>query len=202
MGTKEQGEGTAVRIGPRGVMWLAAATLLGFGGTGAWLIAHVQERPLTAVVLGTASWWEHLIMGAVPGLLISAGAWAIITRPWLAPVRRKYAALIGPLMPTLTAQVLVSVCAGVGEELFFRGALQHWAGIPWTALLFVALHGYLDPRDARISLYGLFLTAAMMGLGLLAERTGLLAPIIAHTVIDIVLINRLAADWRRNEGRG
>ena len=116
---------------------------------------------------------------------------------FLAPLFVKYASLLGPFIPSAGMQVLISLCAGVGEELFFRGALQHWLGIPWTALAFVALHGYLDPRDVRISPYGLYLTAAMIGLGWLAREMGLLIPIIAHTIIDIILLNRLVNDWRK-----
>ena len=181
------------------VLLLAAGTLLVFGGVGVWLISSVQDRSLASVVFGTTPAWKQVLVGITSGLVISAGAWAIITRSFLTPVRMKYATLIGPLMPGVTAQVLVSVCAGVGEELFFRGALQHWLGIPWTTVVFVALHGYLDPRDLRISLYGIYLTAAMIGLGWLAREMGLLAPIIAHTLIDIVLLNRLVNDWRKTE---
>ena len=182
---------------PRLVLLLAAATLIVFGGAGVWLIVSVQERSLMSVVFGTTPMWKHALIGIATGLGISGGAWYIITRSFLAPVRVKYATLIGPLIPSVGMQVLISICAGVGEELFFRGALQHWLGIPWTALAFVALHGYLDPRDVRISLYGLYLTAAMIGLGWLAREMGLLIPIIAHTIIDIILLNRLVNDWRK-----
>ena len=111
----------------------------------------------------------------------------------------KYTDLIGPLMPTLALQVLVSVCAGVGEELLFRGALQYWLGVPLTAVVFVALHGYLNPLDWRVSVYGAYMTLAMIGLGVIAAHMGLVAPILAHTVIDIVLIGRLVRDWRSRQ---
>lgn len=99
-------------------------------------------------------------------------------------------------MPMRWTQWLVSVCAGVGEELFFRGAIQHWLGTLLTAVVFVALHGYLDPRDGRILRYGLYMTGAMAIIGWWAERHGLIAPIIAHTLIDVVLIARLLRHWR------
>jgi membrane protease YdiL (CAAX protease family) len=114
----------------------------------------------------------------------------------MAPTRLRYARLIGPWMGHRTDRVLISICAGVGEELFFRGALQHWLGIPLTAVVFVALHGYLDPRDRRTMAYGLFMTVAMMGLGWMAQRFGLLAPMLAHAWIDVVLLERLHAWWR------
>lgn len=182
------------------VFGLAVFTLLVFGGGGIWLMIGIQGRSLHDALLGTAPFWQHALMGITAGILIALGAWWIIARPYMVDIRSKYATLIGPLMPSRAVQWLVSVCAGVGEELLFRGALQAWLGIPLTSALFVALHGYLDPRDWRISSYGLYLMAAMMGLGWMAARTGLLGPIIAHTLIDIVLLRRLALDWKRTSG--
>ena len=70
-------------------------------------------------------------------------------------------------------------------------------GITITAVLFVAIHGYLDPRNWRISIYGLVLTAMMIALGWMAEHQGLLAPMAAHTMIDVVLLEGLHRAWRK-----
>jgi uncharacterized protein len=184
---------------PRVVLMLAMFTLLVLGGAGAWLIVFVQDRSFLDAVLGARAWWWHTLLGGIAGWLIAEVAWSVIKHPWLHPVRVKYTDMIGPLMPTLALQVLVSVCAGVGEELLFRGAVQYWLGIPLTAVVFVALHGYLHPLDWRVSIYGAFMVLAMIGLGTIAQRAGLLAPMIAHTVIDIVLIGRLVRDWKMRE---
>jgi len=94
-------------------------------------------------------------------------------------------------------RIAISICAGVGEELFFRGALQPWLGIPVTAVVFVAIHGYLDPRDKRLFLYGTLLTLCMMVLGWMAEVQGLVGPMVAHTLIDILLLERLHGTYVR-----
>ena len=187
------GEPPRVRL----VIGLAIFTLLAFGGGGIWLMVGVQRRSLQDALIGAVPLWQHGLAGFAAGILIARGAWWIIARPYMAEVRSKYALLIGPLLPSRWAQWFVSLCAGAGEELLFRGALQAWLGIPLTSLLFVALHGYLDPRDWRISSYGLYLTAAMIGLGYMAAHLGLLGPIIAHTIIDIVLLHRLVLEWKR-----
>ena len=177
---------------------LALATLVFFGIGGAWLIVDVQERDLLLVIMGAEDPWLQMLIGVASGLIIAYAGWALIARPFMEPVLMKYAALIGPLMPGTLVRLIVSICAGVGEELFFRGAIQFWLGIPLTAVIFVALHGYLDPRSWRLSLYGIFLTIAMMGIGWQARTYGLLAPMIAHTVIDVVLLAKLVAVWRRS----
>lgn len=176
---------------------LALVTLFVMGGGGAWLVAVPQDRSLGEVIVGPGGWWWQVMVGLSGGWAIAECAWRIIALPWMRPVRDKYAGLVGPLLPGRVSQLVVSTCAGVGEELLFRGALQHWLGIPATAVLFVALHGYLDPRDRRILAYGAFMTAAMLLFGWQASRHGLIAPVIAHIVIDTVLLRRLVAHWRR-----
>ncbi|MBK7566807.1 MAG: CPBP family intramembrane metalloprotease [Bacteroidetes bacterium] len=42
--------------------------------------------------------------------------------------------------------LFLSFCAGVGEELLFRGAIQPWLGIWLTALLFI-FYTDLNPKD-------------------------------------------------------
>src|SRR5436190_11638267 len=122
------------RKGMRLVGLLALVTLVFFGLGGAWLIVGVQGRELAPVLVGPSGLWWQIFLGIASGLAIGYSAWALISRPFMETVLMKYAMLIGPLMPGATARILVSLCAGVGEEVFFRGAIQHWLGIVWTAL--------------------------------------------------------------------
>jgi uncharacterized protein len=181
------------------VAFLALSTVLVFGVGGAALIVFVQQRDLLTVIFGAGDVAVQLAMGTVTGLLLAGTAWWIVRRPYMRPVSERYVGLVGALIRTPGERVLVSACAGIGEELFFRGALQHWLGIPITAILFVAIHGYLDPRDWRTSSYGLYMTLGMVLLGWQAERYGLLAPMVAHTLIDIVLLDRLARRWKEKQ---
>jgi CAAX protease family protein len=76
--------------------------------------------------------------------------------------------------------VLVSVLSGVGEEAFFRGALQPALGIVATSILFGALH--VGP-DRRYLVWTLWAIGTGFLFGLLYEWTGgLLAPITAHVL--------------------
>jgi uncharacterized protein len=175
---------------------LGGLTILFFGVGGMALIVWVQDRDPFTVLFGRGDVAFQLLLGTVAGLWTGFAAWAIIRLPFMARIDRKYADLIGPLISRRSERIWISICAGVGEEIFFRGALQYWLGIPITAILFVAVHGYLDPRDWRISIYGIFMTLAMMLLGWLALRYGLLAPMLAHTIVDIVLLEKLHASWK------
>lgn len=181
----------------RGVPWLLGLVTLLFFGVGGWyLLTAVQGRDMAGVLLGPETWIWHAGVGLGIGLAAGWLAKWFVERPWQAPVLDGYARLIAPLMAHPVDRLFVSVCAGVGEELFFRGAVQHWLGVPLTAVLFVAIHGYLDPRDRRRSAYGLLLTGIMIGIGHVAAHHGLLAPMVAHAVIDIILLRALVARWR------
>lgn len=174
----------------RWVLLLSAFTLVAFGGLGAWLMAGVQHRP-PHDLLGAAPVPQGLVAGMVLGLATAAGALILLAQPLLRPVALRYAALVGPFVPRRWHRVLLSLAAGVGEELLFRGALQHWLGVPLTSILFVALHGYLDPRDGRLSLYGLYLVVCMLAFGTLGDTMGLWPVMLAHAVFDIILLERL-----------
>lgn len=174
---------------------LGLLTFLLFGGAGVALMIY-QERVIAQVLIGNGDLLFQILLGLASGALIAYAAWAIIKQPFMQPVRKHYSSVIGPIMARRIDRIFVSFCAGVGEEIMFRGALQYWLGIPITAILFVAIHGYLDPRNWRISLYGIFMTIAMLLLGWIAQRYGLLAPMIAHTLIDIYLLEQLHKEWK------
>src|SRR5690606_35984171 len=51
--------------------------------------------------------------------------------------------------------IFLSLCAGFGEELLFRSGVQYYLGPLLTSIIFVAIHGYLNPMNWNKSLYGL-----------------------------------------------
>ena len=105
--------------------------------------------------------------------------------------------MIGALVRLRVPELLtISLCAGVGEELLFRGWLMGWInegliglGVPfdpiWIALALSSLvFGFFHP----ITKMYIFL-AAVMGLyfgGLLIWSENLLIPIFAHAVYDAI----------------
>jgi membrane protease YdiL (CAAX protease family) len=101
----------------------------------------------------------------------------------LLPVVQKLSDEIAPLLADSAGKrdlVLVSVFSGVGEEAFFRGALQLEFGLVAASVLFGALH--VVP-ERRFFVWTLFSVGAGFLLGFLYERTGgLLAPVTAHVL--------------------
>jgi membrane protease YdiL (CAAX protease family) len=120
-----------------------------------------------------------LALGAVTAVVtVSLGLLAYR----LLPALRQIA---GELAPRLVdgadfgSLILVAVFSGVGEETFFRGAVQQEFGIVVASLLFGLVH--VGP-DRRYLLWTLWAVLAGFLFGGLYDLTGgLLAPILAHT---------------------
>jgi len=182
--------------GKKLILQLALATLIGMP-----LIAVLMDRfsdtiDLRTSLIGIFPWWKQIVIGVITGALFAFFAQMIIEAPFMRQVNVKYIAVLGGFRLTWNEIVFISLCAGVGEELLFRGALQPIMGILWTSLFFVAIHGYINPRDWRISVYGIYMTVVICVLGWFARSSGLVTAMIAHTLIDIWLLHKMqvAAD--------
>ncbi len=165
------------------------------------LVALAGEGTLALLALawawtrGLALGWGDAGHGVTVGLGTAAGLavanYALLRlgpdRWPVSSVRRVYRTLLRPLfarvdLPTILG---VSIAAGVGEELFFRGAVQGEFGLIVASAAFGAAH----VGSVRYAGFGLW--AGLIGalLGWLAEATGgLLAPIVAHAVYDALAL--------------
>lgn len=83
---------------------------------------------------------------------------------------------------------LVSILAGICEELFFRAFLQELIGLIPTAILFVAIHGYYFPKPSAMPILGLLATFIAIALGLVYEHFGFWAAVSMHFAYDFVLL--------------
>jgi uncharacterized protein len=173
------------------ILQLALATLVGMP-----MVAVIIDRlsdtvDLASALVGYSPWWQQILYGIVSGFVIAFIAQWIISLPIMEKVNARYSNMLGRFELSLSEILIVSVCAGVGEEILFRGAMQPLLGIFLTAMIFVAIHGYINPNNWRLSIYGFYMVLAMIGIGLMASQIGLVAAIIAHTVIDVYLLLKL-----------
>ncbi len=84
---------------------------------------------------------------------------------------------------TLVGAFAVSLTAGVGEELIFRGALQPRVGILPANLIFTAMHAWQYSLDSILIVFVVGLCIA-----LLRHRFGMWACITAHFGYDLILM--------------
>lgn len=127
---------------------------------------------------------DSALFGLSAGVVTACGTVALGVLVYrLLPGLRRLSEELAPLLVDGARRwdlVLVSVMSGVGEEAFFRGALQPEIGLVLTSLLFGALH--VGP-DRRYLVWTIWATAAGFLFGSLYEWTGgLLAPATAHVL--------------------
>jgi membrane protease YdiL (CAAX protease family) len=175
---------------------MGVATLLGFPIVGITLVGFVEEDPWSF----SFNWFEpmnfalQMVIGLSFGLLSGYFAWWMINRPKMLEIKMKYGILINQFKLNIWEILFLSFSAGVGEEFLFRGVIQPYWGVIITAIFFVAIHGYLDPRDKKMLAYGLVMTVIIIALGYMKIHIGLIAPMAAHFAIDVVLLYSLSKD--------
>ena len=166
-------------------------TLLGFGLVGFVLIHFFQDQNWLDLLFHGHAVIYQISFGVVFGLLIALTLLLLIELPLFQDTQDFFVDLIGPVQLSIPAIVFISFCAGFGEELFFRGAIQYWLGIWITAILFVLLHGYIQPKNWKMSVFGVLLIVASASFGYLTTHVGLLSAMVAHTVYDITMFIKI-----------
>lgn len=180
------------------VMRLALGTLIGMPLVAIIVDRFFEEVNLAASIVGYKPWYIQIGLGVVLGLFAGFSARWLIQRPFMQTVNRKYSNLLGQFNLTASEILFISMCAGVGEELLFRGAIQPLIGVLLTAIVFVAIHGYLNPMDWRMSAYGILMTGFIAAIGFAADWAGLIPAMIAHTLIDVILLQNLQTEHQES----
>ena len=142
-----------------------------------------------AAELRGGSLWRDGAIGIGMGLaVVVVSDWLTSRTHWGEDLSRRLAEAVGPL--SLPQCFVLALASGIGEEFFFRGALQPVVGLGWASLLFGLIH--LGPDRAWLPWTGFALVMGL-GLGALYILTGSLwAPVVAHVVINGVNLPRLA----------
>jgi membrane protease YdiL (CAAX protease family) len=131
------------------------------------------------------------VAASVPMLALLA---VCVLAPWrpLARIRQFVDQVVRPLFRDCTPAdlALITLLAGLGEELLFRGLLQEalagWLG-PWPALAVASLlFGLMHPMTAAYAVLA-FLAGAYLGWAYLASGN-LLVPILAHALYDFTAL--------------
>ncbi|TVR86981.1 MAG: CPBP family intramembrane metalloprotease [Saprospirales bacterium] len=177
---------------------LGYITIIGFGLSGVALIWFVREESVIEFLRGHYSFPVQILTGLIYGLVCGYAAWFIVQRRFMRGIYTKYRDLIRGLNLSIGDVWFLSFCAGFGEELFFRGGLQPLLGIWITAIIFVAIHGYLNPMNWRITIYGIAMCFFIAGMGYLTEEVGILSAAVAHMMVDVVLLKKLAFSQRED----
>lgn len=182
---------------------LSLVTLAGFTLLGFLLIHFLLGLDISSVLLKGESFGWQILIGASFGLYAAIFMCTVITVTPLRKVGKVYNQLFEGLNLGLPDVAFYSLCAGIGEEILFRAAIQHGTesmlsayypphlAIWLIAIGFVALHMYFDFTDWKKMLNAILLVCVSAGLGYLFHYYGLLSAIIAHFIFDLVIFSFL-----------
>lgn len=167
-------------------------TLVGMGGIGVALMILFHDYNWNKLLKGgNYPLYTQALIGIAYGYISTQIMFLLLRRKVMDAAKSFFGNLMRRFKMRLFDIVFISFCAGFGEELLFRGGIQPWLGVWLTALIFVALHGYLDFRNKPIFVYGLFMVLISSGFGYITIEIGIWSAAIAHMVIDIMLMQYL-----------
>lgn len=171
----------------------AAIVFEGAIGLFAWGIGHVVEIPIEEITLWNPNDLARGVLAALPALILLL---TLIRIPWppLGRLRDLVRTQIVPMFRDCTAVELlfISVLAGLGEEMLFRGVIQHGLtqriGPPSGIIIGIAVASVLFALAHALTwTYAVLAGLISVYFGWLLAATGnLLVPIAAHAAYDFL----------------
>ena len=187
----------------RQLLFLGLITLLGMGGLGLVLLPYTSEVTWQIIFEKSSSQlYSSLAVGGGIGLGASLVSLFISRSFPTSDLERKLRQRLPLQAMSSFTIVFLSLCAGIGEELLFRGPLLFGlfeyislpASILLNAIFFVGLHGYLNPRQDLPWVLRLWLVAFSSVLGIVTISLSITCAMTAHTIYDLVLLHAMRRD--------
>lgn len=170
---------------------MGSATLIAFPLVG-WLLTFVIPSSL-GITFSSIFKIEGGYFVFIP-LFLSIGILFGLFVIWLTELNyfeqamKPYKDLLSNYNLTTFYVFFLSICAGVGEEVFFRGVIQPILGVWLTAFMFVAIHGYFSFKNKRINIFAILLTLFIAFIGWASKSYSIWLAISAHFSYDLVLL--------------
>ena len=115
------------------------------------------------------------------GVIGFVAIWVLLTSPELFAEQTAASQQLAGVFSSVPQVFVLSLLIGIGEEIFFRGAIQPVFGIGFTSVFFALLHTQYTLTPATLALFGVSLV-----LGWLRQRHSTSAAIIAHFIYNFV----------------
>ncbi|MCH2232990.1 MAG: CPBP family intramembrane metalloprotease [Crocinitomicaceae bacterium] len=154
----------------------------------AWLILWLRDIPLFSIFEISQKEVYSLPAFAAYGIIFALFIIWFTEHPFFEKSMKRYKNLLSQFKINYFYAVFLAICAGVGEEIFFRGAVQPLLGIILTAFVFVAVHGYYDFKNWKVNLFAIALTGFIVLIGWGAAEYSLWHAILPHFTYDLVLL--------------
>jgi len=166
------------------------------------LIYHfIHEKSIFTVFEHRMSFNLQFVTGIISGGIAAALVGFVILRHPVAGVLNDFYIVkaISEIRFNNFDRFQLSLFAGAGEELLFRGAIQPLLGIWITSIIFVGLHGYFKCKSAGHIIFGVLMFALSVLLGYIFREAGLIAAMTAHAAYDFIILRWMEARNTANE---
>lgn len=153
------------------------------------IIRYWHDGGLGEVFEGAFSLWQQLGMGLGAGAVASGIVFIVIRLPPVSKILSDFTIFeaLSKANFSFFDNTQISMFAGAGEELLFRGAIQPLLGNTLTSFIFIAIHGYFKFRSPGHILFGVMMFGLSFMLGFLFEQAGLISAMCAHAVYDLIM---------------
>lgn len=175
-----------------GLLALAGVGWAAFRGR-PWVVVHPEPWGSGQWLSAAGPWAPHAASLGAGAVLALGTVW--LTRvfvrrySWARGLHAGLRELLGPIGSL--AILVIALASGIGEEVFFRGALQPSIGWVLTSVIFGVVH--VGP-DRRFLVWTVWAVVMGFALGAIYEATGsLLGPILAHVWINHENLHFLAS---------
>lgn len=166
---------------------LGIITLLVFPVPALWALWYFENRDPWQILDFHAILDPKTLLGLSWGFIFAVVSMICFQSKIFADELDKQERLLLSMNLNIFDKFFLSFCAGFGEEILFRAGIQHWVGVWITSITFVAVHGYLNPKNWKLSLYGLAILPFILSLGFWLEPMGIWFCIAAHFGYDLML---------------
>ncbi len=174
----------------RSTAWYGVMMLIGLG------VLRFGHKTLEKALAVPADPYEMIRLVAIG--LLGAGLLLVLSyffEDWFPSYRNLKSTIMRFLGPvSAPVAVYLALLTAFGEELLFRGAIQPFAGIVFTSVLFGLLH---LGTDGLVSWWSVWALIAGLLLGWMYDETASLwPPIVAHFGVNTVSILNLRRAYR------
>ncbi|MCB0477569.1 MAG: CPBP family intramembrane metalloprotease [Crocinitomicaceae bacterium] len=170
---------------------LGIITLIGFPALG-FGFNYLFEGALHLELLRlNSNSWIAIVAGLLFGISFAMVAERMSEIPFISKSTYDLTEFFKGLNLTFFDIFFLAFAAGFGEEILFRGAIQGQLGIWLTSVIFIAIHGYLNPRNIGMFVFGSYLVLFSAFMGYIFEQYGIWSSIMAHFCYDLILLYSL-----------
>lgn len=157
------------------------------------IVRYWHEGNFYDLFLSEADFWTQIGFGAGAGIAASLVIYLCIQIKPVAEILSDFMIFeaLSKAKFTFFDRTQLSVFAGAGEEVLFRGAIQPLLGNTLTSIIFIGIHGYFKFKSPAHIFFGVMMFGLSFMLGLLAEHFGLVAAMTAHAFYDLIMLMAL-----------